>query len=107
MALVFGVCTVFTYKRTGSDWGLLSAFGGLFIALFWGAILSVVFSALAFVRKESKAKATLLLSLPALFFFGSSQILVGKRAFESALIDGMVGGERESARALSEIVGAG
>jgi hypothetical protein len=64
LAILYGVFTVFSFERADSDWGLLSGFAGLIIAVFVGSVLSVIFSALSFLRKESIARSTLYLSLP-------------------------------------------
>lgn len=65
-AVLLGILTVFAYDRPESDWGLFSAFGGLFKLVLIGAIASLILSILAFARRETKAMSTLIVSLPSL-----------------------------------------
>ena len=66
LAIIYGIYTVFIFERSESDWGLLSGFVGLIVAVFAGASLSVILSALSFLRRERIARNTLYLSIPSL-----------------------------------------
>lgn len=64
--VLFGIITIFTYNRADSDWGIFSAFGGFIIAIFIGAITSVVFASVAIARKEPESGIGLILAVPSI-----------------------------------------
>jgi len=82
VAFSCGILTVFAYERSESDWGIFSAFRGLFISLTVGSVAVVLFSACAFIRRERRATASLLVSIPSLCFALWAGFSYGDYAYE-------------------------
>lgn len=80
VALIIGLSSVASYQRSSSDWGLLSAFAGLFTSLYTASWIILLISIVARIRKENHSAILLLITTPSLCFF--SFISIGKISYK-------------------------